>query len=161
MREAEATLGQHRDRPRAANALASGVATADRLRATPLGRAIRDLAGRAGIDLARAGDAAGSATDDEPPGKNAATHVIRAKEGRRALRGRYDLTPREREVLELVAAGLADGEIADRLFISRKTASVHVASIKGKLGARSRVEIATDAISFGLIESPTGVPPAG
>ena len=68
-------------------------------------------------------------------------------------RGRYDLTPREREVLALVAAGRSDGEIAEALFISKKTASFHVAMIKGKLGARSRVEIATDAIGLGLIEA--------
>ena len=70
-------------------------------------------------------------------------------------RGRYDLTPREREVLVLVAAGRSDGEIAEALFISKKTASFHVAMIKGKLGARSRVEIATDAIGLGVIEAPT------
>jgi DNA-binding CsgD family transcriptional regulator len=70
-------------------------------------------------------------------------------------RGRYDLTPREREVLVLVAAGQSDGEIAEALFISKKTASYHVAMIKGKLGARSRVEIATDAIGLGLIEAPS------
>jgi predicted ATPase/DNA-binding CsgD family transcriptional regulator len=59
-----------------------------------------------------------------------------------ARRSRHDLTPREREVLGLIAAGRSDGEIADALFISKKTASVHVASIKGKLGASSRVEMA-------------------
>ena len=57
-------------------------------------------------------------------------------------RGRHDLTPREREVLTLVADGRSDGEIAEALFISKKTASVHVASIKGKLGASNRVEMA-------------------
>jgi DNA-binding NarL/FixJ family response regulator len=69
-------------------------------------------------------------------------------------RGRHDLTPRQQEVLVLLAAGHSDGEIAARLFMSKKTASVHVATIKGKLGARSRVEIATDAIALGLIDPP-------
>ncbi len=64
--------------------------------------------------------------------------------------GRHDLTAREREVLELVVAGRTDGEIAEALFISPKTASVHVANIKGKLGAGSRVEIATMAMLRGL-----------
>ena len=64
------------------------------------------------------------------------------------------LTPREREVLALVAAGRSDGQIADALFISKSTAAVHVANIKGKLGATSRVEIATTAIEQGLVERP-------
>jgi DNA-binding CsgD family transcriptional regulator len=66
-------------------------------------------------------------------------------------RGRHDLTPREREVLELVVAGRSDGEIAAALFISKKTAAVHVANIKGKLGATSRVDIAGLAIRRGLV----------
>ncbi len=56
--------------------------------------------------------------------------------------GRGRLTPREGEVLELLAAGRSDGEIAEALFITKKTASTHVANIKDKLGADSRVEIA-------------------
>ncbi len=52
------------------------------------------------------------------------------------------LTAREREVLALLADGCSDGEIARRLYISPKTASVHVANIKSKLGADSRVHLA-------------------
>jgi predicted ATPase/DNA-binding CsgD family transcriptional regulator len=63
-----------------------------------------------------------------------------------ARRGRFDLTPREQEVLALVASGMSDGEIARSLVISKKTASVHVANIKAKLGASSRVEVATIAL---------------
>jgi predicted ATPase/DNA-binding CsgD family transcriptional regulator len=59
---------------------------------------------------------------------------------------RHGLTPREREVLALVSSGMSDGQIADALFISKKTASVHVANIKAKLGASSRVEVATIAL---------------
>jgi DNA-binding CsgD family transcriptional regulator/tetratricopeptide (TPR) repeat protein len=65
-------------------------------------------------------------------------------------RSRHDLTPRELEVLALVAAGRSDGEIAEALFISKKTASVHVANIKSKLGVASRVEIAMSAQQPGL-----------
>ena len=65
-------------------------------------------------------------------------------------RGRFDLTPREQEVLALVASGMSDGEIAESLVISKKTASVHVANIKAKLGASSRVEVATIAVRESL-----------
>ena len=65
-------------------------------------------------------------------------------------RGRRDLSPRELEVLTLVAHGRSDGEIAAELFISKKTASVHVAHIKDKLGVGSRVEIAMEGIRLGL-----------
>ena len=52
------------------------------------------------------------------------------------------LTPREREVLALIAEGLTNQEIADRLYISRSTAKVHVLHILDKLGVRSRTEAA-------------------
>ena len=54
----------------------------------------------------------------------------------------------------MIAAGRSDGEIADALFISKKTASVHVASIKGKLGASSRVEMAMLARGVALLDDP-------
>jgi non-specific serine/threonine protein kinase len=70
----------------------------------------------------------------------------------RGSRGRRDLSPRELEVLALVADGRSDGEIAAKLVISKKTASAHVAHIKNKLGVESRVEIAVSAIRAGLVE---------
>src|SRR6266536_3423183 len=65
-------------------------------------------------------------------------------------RGAGPLTPREREVAQLVAEGLSNGEVAKRLFISTKTASVHVSNILGKLGMSSRAEIAAWAVGTGL-----------
>jgi DNA-binding NarL/FixJ family response regulator/tetratricopeptide (TPR) repeat protein len=59
--------------------------------------------------------------------------------------GRIELTPRERQVLELVAAGLTNRQIGERLFISDKTASVHVSAILRKLGASGRAEAAARA----------------
>jgi DNA-binding NarL/FixJ family response regulator len=50
------------------------------------------------------------------------------------------LTAREREVLEVLAAGLTNREIAARLFISEKTVGVHVGRIYHKLGVRGRVQ---------------------
>jgi DNA-binding CsgD family transcriptional regulator len=156
MREAEATLAQHRDRPRAARALNEAHGIATHLGALPLCGATEALAARAGIALApadgRAGPDGGEPGLRKTEGSNSTQTAGRAGP---APRGRYDLTPREREVLVLIAAGRSDGEIAEALFISKKTASFHVAMIKCKLGARSRVEIATDAIGLGLIEAPT------
>jgi predicted ATPase/DNA-binding CsgD family transcriptional regulator len=61
-----------------------------------------------------------------------------------------DLTKREIEILTLVGQGRSDPEIAEALFISPKTASVHVANIKGKLGLQSRLEVALRARELGL-----------
>ena len=71
--------------------------------------------------------------------------------GKEALRARHDLTAREHEVLQLVADGRTDGEIAEAFVISKKTASVHVANIKAKLGAGSRGEIVSMALRGGLV----------
>ncbi len=61
------------------------------------------------------------------------------------------LTPREQEVLELVARGLSNGQVGQQLFISTKTASVHVSRILAKLGAASRTEAAAIARDRGLV----------
>ena len=96
-------------------------------------RPVRDAVGAAMAAV----DAA--ALDETPPTSTIAQ-----------VRGRFDLTPREYEVLALVASGMSDGEIAESLVISKKTASVHVAHIKSKLGAASRVEVATIALRESL-----------
>jgi DNA-binding CsgD family transcriptional regulator len=64
----------------------------------------------------------------------------------------FDLTPRELEVLRLVAKGRTNPQIGEELFISRKTASVHVSNILSKLGVRSRGEAAAAAHRAGLID---------
>jgi predicted ATPase/DNA-binding NarL/FixJ family response regulator len=66
----------------------------------------------------------------------------------------FGLTPRERQVLALVATGATNREIAQRLFMAEKTASVHVSRILGKLDVRSRTEAAAVAHRHGLAELP-------
>ncbi|MEO8246245.1 MAG: AAA family ATPase [Chloroflexota bacterium] len=116
-------------RPAAREALRAAHRLACEMGAHPLIEAIEELAtrGRIGLDV---GD--GALSDDPVPGALDA------------------LTPREREVLALLAAGRTNGEIAERLFISPKTASVHVTNIKDKLGVENRVEAATLAARLGL-----------
>jgi DNA-binding NarL/FixJ family response regulator len=71
--------------------------------------------------------------------------------GRTTVRGdRGELTAREREVLSLVAAGLSNAAIADRLVIAPKTAEHHVSRVLAKLGVRSRAEAAAHAVRQGL-----------
>ena len=67
----------------------------------------------------------------------------------------YGLSPREREVLHILAEGRTDRDIAARLFISERTVHVHVRRILAKLGVSSRTEAAGVAIRQGLV--PSGV----
>lgn len=62
------------------------------------------------------------------------------------------LTPRERDVLALVADGLGNREVAEALAISEHTVKFHLASIFGKLGASSRTEAVQRGLRLGLIE---------
>ncbi|MFJ7343762.1 ATP-binding protein [Streptomyces sp. NPDC101110] len=68
------------------------------------------------------------------------------------------LTTRERDVLRLVAAGHTNRRIAEELFISPKTASVHVSNILGKLGVSGRGEAAAVAHRLGLFPAETLLP---
>jgi DNA-binding NarL/FixJ family response regulator len=65
-------------------------------------------------------------------------------------RDRLGLTARELSVLALLADGRTNRQIGETLFISEKTASVHVSRILAKLGVRSRLEAATAAHRLGL-----------
>ena len=65
------------------------------------------------------------------------------------------LTTREREVLSLLADGLTQTEIADRLVISPKTVATHIQRILGKLGVHSRAEAVSRAYRLGLVEDVT------
>jgi len=127
-RLAEALLGDGR-RLEAAEAARAAHEIAERLGARPLLAELEALGRRGRLDLGV-----------EPPGQPGA-----------AAPG---LTPRELEVLRLVAAGRSNGQIAETLFISRKTASVHVSNILAKLGVHTRTEAAAAAHRLGLDDLP-------
>jgi DNA-binding CsgD family transcriptional regulator len=113
----------------------------------------------AGI-LRAAGDVA-AARELGDPAREAAHRLgaVRLLEDLRAIGGAAvrtevapdTLTPRETEILALVAEGRSNGEIAKQLFISAKTVSVHVSNILGKLDASGRTEAAAIARRRGLV----------
>jgi DNA-binding CsgD family transcriptional regulator len=129
-RHAEALLAGPGDRDTAAMVLRRSAATTGRLGARLLDAEVQALARRARLDLA--GHAAATAPGAPPPA------------------AQLGLTRRECEVLALVAAGRSNRQIAQALFISPKTASVHVSNILAKLGAAGRVEAAAIAHRLGL-----------
>jgi DNA-binding NarL/FixJ family response regulator len=124
-RQAEALVAAGAPAADAAVAARAAHLVARRLGARPLRQELERLAQRARLDLA-------------PPGQPAE----RQGPGLAELLG---LTPREAEVLGLVARGYTNRQIAAALVISVKTASVHVSHILDKLDARNRVEAAAIA----------------
>jgi DNA-binding CsgD family transcriptional regulator len=130
-RQAEALLGERRGRD-AEPILLDAHATALRLGAVPLAQELERLARRARMSLSTEG--ASAEAPSPPPGTE------------------HELTPRELEVLALIAAGRTNREIAESLFVSEKTAGHHVSSILRKLGVRGRVEAAGAAQRLGLVE---------
>ena len=88
---------------------------------------------------------------DEP----AAAPAAEASAAESSAADRLGLTPREIDVLILVAEGKTNVQIGKALFISDKTASVHVSHILAKLGASNRVEAAGIAHRLGLVEPPS------
>ncbi len=134
-RQAEALLESRVGRREAAACLQLAYATASRIGAAPLCRRIEQLAQRARITL--------SADVVLPP----------------SPADSLGLTPRELEILGQLAAGLTDREIAEALFISKKTASVHVSNVLHKLDVSNRVEAGRVGQAHGLGRpAPTVVP---
>ncbi|MFD5103906.1 helix-turn-helix transcriptional regulator [Streptomyces cinereoruber] len=132
-RLADALLTEGGRREEAAALLREARATADLLGARPLREDVDLLAARARLSLA----------PEE-------THPAPAGPGDDA----FGLTPREQDVLRLVAAGHTNRRIAEELFISPKTASVHVSHILAKLGVAGRGEAAALAHRLRLVDAP-------
>ena len=107
-------------------------------------------------------EAFGAAWDDGrrlPPADLArlAESIARAAEAwAPATLQRSLLTEREREVVRLVARGMTSREIADLLVVSERTIETHVDHVRGKLGVRSRAQIAAWAIEHGLVATKRG-----
>jgi DNA-binding CsgD family transcriptional regulator len=132
LREAEALLASRAPRARVEAALQAAHQTATRLGAEPLRRELELLAQRGRARL-------------EAPVEPAATEpLVEVRQ--------LGLTRREAEVLALVAAGRTNRQIGEALFITPKTASIHVSRILAKLGVTSRVEAAAMAHRLGLAE---------
>jgi DNA-binding CsgD family transcriptional regulator/tetratricopeptide (TPR) repeat protein len=125
-REAEALVAAGAARTEASVPLRAAHSVATRIGARPLARELELLAERARLDLA---------TPDAAPSDGQHAALVET----------LGLTPREAEVLTLVARGYTNREIADALVISVKTASVHVSHILRKLDAPNRREAAAIA----------------
>jgi DNA-binding CsgD family transcriptional regulator len=136
-RQAEALLLARGSRAAARTSAAEARRMAADMGAVPLQQQIEQLAMRSRLDLGV------PSKTGETPG---APIVDRGDP--------FALTARERDVLERLTAGQTNREIASDLFISEKTASVHVSNIKSKLGANGRAEIAAIAVRLGLVSEP-------
>jgi DNA-binding CsgD family transcriptional regulator len=131
-RQAEALLAERGSRLQAQQVLRSAYRTAVTLRAGPLRREVELLAQRGRLDLQE---------------QTNATAALRAPPSPAASLG---LTQRETEVLALVAEGRTNRQIGQALFITEKTASLHVSHILAKLGVAGRGEAAAIAHRLGL-----------
>ncbi|MFD4662296.1 helix-turn-helix transcriptional regulator [Streptomyces halstedii] len=132
-RWAESVVAASGDRATATELLREAHAVAERLGAAPLAESVGLLARRARIVLSAPADAGpDTAGEDTGAAFEPAADAIES----------FGLTSREQEVHRLVAAGYTNRGIAEELYISPKTASVHVSNILAKLGVAGRGEAA-------------------
>jgi DNA-binding NarL/FixJ family response regulator len=131
-RQAEALLAARAPRVQTEPVIRAAHRAAIALGAPPLRREIELLASRGRLDLQE--QAVGAAASEAPPSQFAS----------------FGLTRREAEVLVLVAQGRTNRQIGQELFITPKTASIHVSRILAKLGVASRGEAAAIAHRLGL-----------
>jgi DNA-binding CsgD family transcriptional regulator/tetratricopeptide (TPR) repeat protein len=130
LRRAEALLATGARRSEAARALRTAAETATAMGAAPFLDEIAGLARRARLDVVHAGDAVVTTRDDGPgPASRRAPELS-------------SLTSREHEVLAVLAEGLSNRQIAQRLYISERTVAVHVSRVLAKTDTRSRTQAA-------------------
>jgi DNA-binding NarL/FixJ family response regulator/tetratricopeptide (TPR) repeat protein len=135
--EAEA-LAAADDRAGAAQAASAALGVAEQLGSQWLAREVRTLAERARLDLRGvAASASGGAGATNGDGAGSA--------GRTEEADPFGLTPRERQVLALLAEGATNRQIGAALYMAEKTASVHVSRILAKLGVQGRTQAAAVA----------------
>ena len=133
LREAEARLASGDDRATASVALWAAHAALTRLGAVPLRDEAEALARRARVAVAQ--------RPEERPAERP-----------------FDLTARELTVLERVAGGQTNRQIADDLYLSTRTVDMHVRNLLSKLGAANRVEAANTAHRLGLTRDTAVLP---
>ena len=141
-REAEA-LAAADDRAGAAQAAGAALAAAEELGSEWLAREVRTLAERARLDLR--GAAVGAAAAPGPRCRGGRNGGGGAARRGRAAEDPFGLTPRERQVLALLAEGATNRQIGAALYMAEKTASVHVSRILAKLGVQGRTQAAAVA----------------
>ncbi|MFC4493914.1 AAA family ATPase [Streptomyces ovatisporus] len=169
------------ERDHARELLVAAHAEAVRLGARPLRLEVEQLAVRTRLPLqaavrgstedegpvrtvrVAAGSDAGPASGAAPGARGGRGAAGGAPEvhGRGQAAEAFGLTPREQDVLRLVAAGRSNRQIAEELFISPKTASVHVSNILAKLGVAGRGEAAAMAYRLRLLSESDASPAAG
>ncbi len=116
------------DRTRAASTARAALEAARKLGSRRLLEELELLRDRARLELEEGTDGAGAPSRREPEDEDP-----------------FGLTPRERQVLALIAEGATNRQIGAALYMAEKTASVHVSRILGKLGVRSRTQAAAVA----------------
>ncbi len=158
LREAEAILADGGRRQEAPPILQEAHRAASEMGAAPLVAQIGSLARRARIDVGRTAEAdrPGEVGLGGEPGGTSDLGLAAAEPGGARNPVFFSLTPREREVLGLLAAGRTNRQIAQSLFIAPRTAGVHVSNVLGKLGVTSRTEAATLAVRLGCVEGAAG-----
>jgi DNA-binding CsgD family transcriptional regulator len=172
--QALAILQSGEPRPNARDAIHEAWRIADALPAVPLMRALADLAGRARLPLPdgavvpidrelravpvaaeREVVAVGPGKPDAPSTETGRRIAERLETSAGPGAGAFGLSPREKEVLDVLSEGRTNREIAERLFISERTVAVHVRRILSKLEVSGRTEAAGVAIRLGMVPAST------